>query len=259
MATGWDVAPSLLALSCGDVHVWAFEVACSVEELSEFAGTLSGDERARASRFRFDRDRNRFIRVRGGLRKLLGGYLGERPSDVFFEYGTHGKPALGSRYENPLKFNVSHSGDLALMAIGRHVEVGIDVEAIRPMADATAIAARFFSPGEVAELRGLPAASFFTCWTRKEAYLKARGRGLTEDLQAFTVTISPGVTPAAVVHDGNGEGEGWLVHELPSLAGYSAALVTKGYPRLIRFHEGTPGITARLNQSPGHQLITRIS
>jgi 4'-phosphopantetheinyl transferase len=241
--SGWHVAPSSLALRSGEVDVWAFDVVCPAEELSEHEAILAPDERARADRFHFERDRNRFIRVRVGLRTLLGGYLGISPADMAFEYGIHGKPALAGGHASPLKFNVSHSDGVALVAISHGVEVGIDVEAIRPMADANQIAARFFSPRETAELRGLPAASFFTCWTRKEAYLKARGHGLVQPLRAFSVTVSPGATPLAADDEG-GEGANWSIHDLPPLAGYAAALVTRGNPRLMRYHKGIVGKTA---------------
>jgi len=236
--SGWDVAPSSLALRSDEVDVWAFDVACSAEELSAYEAILAPDERTRASCFHFERDRSRFTCVRGSLRTLLGGYLGAGPVDIAFEYGIHGKPALARRHGSPLKFNVSHSDGVALMAISHGVEVGIDVEAIRPMADANQIAARFFSPRETAELRALSPRSFFTCWTRKEAYLKARGLGLAQQLRAFSVTISPGATPL-VVDDEDGEGAQWRIHELPALAGYAAALVTGGNPRLVRYHKGT--------------------
>ena len=241
IASGWHVAPSRLALRSGEVDVWALDVACPAHELPRLEAILSFDERARASRFRLDRDRSRFIRVRSGLRTLIGSYLGVHPADVAFEYGTHGKPMLGGGYESSLKFNVSHSDGVALIAISHGVEVGIDVEAIRPMADADQIAARFFSPREKAELRGLPSASFFTCWTRKEAYLKARGHGLAQELRAFTVTVSSGVPPVVVDHDEEGEGERWSVHDLPALPGYAAALVTRGNPLRVRYHAGPPG------------------
>jgi 4'-phosphopantetheinyl transferase len=256
--SGWDVAPSSLALRSGEVAVWAFDVACPAEELSD-EGILAPDERARADRFHFERDRSRFIRVRVGLRTLLGGYLGIQPADIAFEYGIHGKPALAGGHQSPLKFNVSHSDGVALMAISHGVEVGVDVEAIRPMADANQIAARFFSPRETAELQALPAVSFFTCWTRKEAYLKARGDGLAQQLRAFSVTISPGATPV-IVDDEGGEGVNWSIHDLPPLAGYAAALVTRGSPRFVRYHKGTAGKTARgdTGQSAERPVITRI-
>ena len=256
--SGWDVAPSSLALRSGEVDVWAFDVACPAEELSAYEAILAPDERTRAGRFHFERDRSRFIRVRGGLRTLLGGYLGAGSADIAFEYGVHGKPALAARHGSPLKFNVSHSDGVALVAISHGVEVGIDVEAIRPMADANQIAARFFSSRETAELRALPPGFFFTCWTRKEAYLKARGLGLAQQLRAFSVTISPAATPL-VVDDEDGEGAQWLIHELPALTGYAAALVTGGNPRLVRYHKGTAGKTARVDngQSVERPVITR--
>lgn len=222
MGSGWQVAPSSLSLSRGVVDVWAFDGEFPVEDLSELGATLSDDERGRASRFRLDRDRSRFIRVRGALRTLLGGYLGVRPVELTFEYGTHGKPALAGRYQDALQFNVSHSHSLALMAVSADIELGVDVEGIRPMPDADDIAARFFSPREAVELRALPAvsrtAAFFACWTRKEAYLKAVGRGL-----------------AALADQDAAAAQEWSLHHLPPLTGYAAALVTRGRPRHLQF------------------------
>lgn len=235
---GWQVAPASLVLRSGEVDVWLLDTACPADKLSEHESMLAPDERARAGRFHFERERSRFIHVRGWLRTLLGAYLGVRPADIALEYGIHGKPALASGSVSPLQFNISHSGVIALMAISHGIEVGIDVEMIRPMSNAHRIAAKFFSPRETAELRGLPAEAFFTCWTRKEAYLKARGQGLGQDLRAFSVTISPGTTPSVV--DEEGEGAHWSIHDLPALAGYAAAVVTKGNPRLMRYHKGIP-------------------
>ena len=219
----WQIAPSSWSLSSGVVDVWAFDRESPVEDVSQLGATLSADERARASRFRFDRDRNQFMTARGALRTLLGGYLAVQPAELIFEYGTHGKPTLAGRYQGSLKFNVSHSQGLALVAVSPDVEVGIDVEGIRPMPDAVEIAARFFSPREAAELRALPAVSrisaFFACWTRKEAYLKAVGRSLA----------------ALGDQDDAGERQQWSHHYLPPLPGYAAALVTRGHPRGVQF------------------------
>lgn len=220
MGSRWRLAPSSLSLNSGVVDVWAFDGESDVADLSQLDATLSDDERARASRFRLERDRRRFIRVRGALRTLLGTYLAVLPAELTFEYGAHGKPALAGGYQGALKFNVSHSQGLALMAVSRDVEVGIDVEGIRPMPDAAEIAARFFSPLEAAELQAVPAVSrteaFFACWTRKEAYLKAVGRGLA----------------ALGDQDDARERQQWSHHYLPPLAGYAAALVTRGCPRV---------------------------
>jgi 4'-phosphopantetheinyl transferase len=221
--SGWQIAPSSPSLTTGVVDVWAFDSEPTIDDLAQCGATLSPDERVRASRFRLDRDRSRFIRIRGALRTLLGGYLGVGPADLVFEYGAHGKPALAGGYRDALKFNVSHSNGLALMAISPDVEVGLDVEGVRPMPDAEDIAARFFSAREAEELQALPAvfrtAAFFSCWTRKEAYLKAVGRGLAG---------------LADLKDGE-ERQQWSLHQLPPLAGYAAALVTRGHPRRVQF------------------------
>jgi 4'-phosphopantetheinyl transferase len=244
-SSAWHAIPSRLRACVGGVDVWAFDVF-SRAGASGPEAILSFEERARADRFHFDRDRNRFVQARGALRTLLGAYLNVRPADVVLEYGAHGKPMLGPGYPSPLKFNVSHSGDRALIAIGHDVEVGIDIEAIRPMKGTDEMAARFFSPQETAELRRLPPASFFTCWTRKEAYLKARGDGLRHKLGGFSVSISPGVRPMIIDHIDEREGARWSVHDVPSPGSYAAALVTGGEPSVVRYHDRTAGVFDRV-------------
>jgi 4'-phosphopantetheinyl transferase len=232
-----------MSLSSREVDVWAVGLESSEHCADALAATLSADERERADRFHFDRDRWRFICGRGVLRQVLGAYLHVRPVDIAFGYGAYGKPALSGRGEGLLKFNVSHSHELALVAVG-DVEMGVDVEAIRPMADADDIASRFFSPREVAELQALPLtlrdAAFFACWTRKEAYLKALGSGLARPLDGFTVTLAPDTAIDLVVHGDARETARWSIHELSPLAGYDAALVTEGRPTQVRCWQWPP-------------------
>ena len=165
--------------------------------LRSLEATLADEEKARAARFIFERDRDRFIAARGILRDLLGRYLRCAPQTIEFVYGPRGKPAVAGAAARPdICFNLSHSHGLAVVAIGREREVGIDVELIRPEFAGEEIAKRYFSAKEIAELSRLPAElrteGFFLCWTRKEAYIKAKGDGLQIPLDSFDVSLSPG-------------------------------------------------------------------
>jgi 4'-phosphopantetheinyl transferase len=218
-------------LGPADVHVWCARLD-DAAAADKARAILSVDERERADRFHFERDRRRFTNARATLRVLLGRYLGMPPCDVIFGYGEYGKPALGGGREGSLRFNVSHSGELALFAIARTVEVGVDIEALRDLPDAEEIATRFFSPREVQRLLSCaPAArhaAFFRCWTRKEAYLKALGSGLARPLDEFDVTFAPGETPSLSVPGNQRESDRWQLHDLAAADGYAAALVVEG-------------------------------
>jgi 4'-phosphopantetheinyl transferase len=144
---------------------------------------LSSEERDRAARFRFDRDRIRFIGRRGLLRRLLGRYLGCHPAAVQIGHHRYGKPRLvGALERTGLRFNATHSADVVFFATTRGREVGVDVERIRPLPDANDLAERHFPPAEVRVLRTLPprerSERFLEYWTRREAYGKATGEGL---------------------------------------------------------------------------------
>ena len=172
-------------------------------QIQSFLHTLAADEQARAERFHFERDREHFIVARGVLRAILGRYLNRAPERLSFCYGAHGKPALaGEAGADAIRFNVSHSHGVALYAVTRGREVGIDLERIRFDLAVLEIAERFFSRREVATLRTLPTEAqrqaFFRCWTRKEAYIKARGEGLSLPLDQFDVSLAPG-EPAALL------------------------------------------------------------
>jgi 4'-phosphopantetheinyl transferase len=219
-----------------DVHVWRASLEASASARSRFEATLSGDELDRANRFHFERDRRRFIVARGVLRILLGEYLRTVPQALTFEYGSHGKPALADRHRGTITFNVSHSGELALFAFSRRGDIGIDIEAIRPMPDGDNIAARFFSAREVARFQALPhearEEAFFRCWTRKEAYVKAVGDGLARALDAFDVTFAPGEPVRLTVEGDERESRRWTLRPLDPPDGYTAALVTEGRRRV---------------------------
>ncbi len=228
----WGSEKSPPSLVPGEVHV----IAASLDELPSAArrAWLSADEVARAERFHFPRDRHRFAAGRGLLRGLLGRYLGLDPAELRFVYGPRGKPGLGPEARD-LRFNVSHSGGLALLAFVRGRHLGVDLERERPLPEAEEMAGRFFSPRESAELRRLPGAdrprAFFRCWTRKEAFIKATGEGLSRPLDAFDVTLAPGEPARLLRVEGEpGDPGRWWLRDLELAAGFAGALAVEGPP-----------------------------
>ncbi|MCI0476881.1 MAG: 4'-phosphopantetheinyl transferase superfamily protein, partial [Anaerolineales bacterium] len=177
----------------GEVHLWWSSLSAT-ESVSEVlvSAVLSSDEQVRAARFHFARDRRRFILTRGMLRHGLAMYVDQRPQDIRFEYGAHGKPRLDS----DVTFNLAHSHDMVVCAIARGRAIGVDVERTEPMRDWAHIATKTFSRAEQDELFALELseqlAGFFNGWTRKEAYVKARGDGLAIPLDSFDVSLKPG-------------------------------------------------------------------
>jgi 4'-phosphopantetheinyl transferase len=219
-----------------DAHVWRASLEQPGAVIAQFHRLLAADEIARAARFRFDRDRNRYIVGRGLLRTLLGSYLRCPPDMLRFEYGAFEKPRLAG--EGP-QFNLSHSGSLALLAFTNDVEIGVDVELSTVDFARERIAERFFSTAEVAVLRSLPEPlqpyAFLTCWTRKEAFIKARGDGLSLPLDSFDVSLAPD-EPAALLRTAWSAAEPteWFLQDLSdSTRCYVAAIAIRNEVRRI--------------------------
>ena len=237
-STSWTLpppSPRPFPLGREEVHVWQAALDLPEAGVWELRRLLSEDEQRRAEGFYFPRDRARYVVGRGLLRTLLGGYLDRDPVGLRFSYSAYGKPRLaGPAGEPALHFNLAHSGGLALYALARGRELGIDVEQVRPDFAGEEIAARFFSPREVAALRAVPAGlrreAFFHCWARKEAYLKATGKGLSLALDGFDVALAPG-EPAALlaVRDNPAEAGRWSLRALEPAPGYVAALAVEGH------------------------------
>jgi 4'-phosphopantetheinyl transferase len=195
--SSWAESPRELAIASDEIHVWRARLDCEAPILRQFEATLAADEQDRARRFHFERDRDSYIATRGLLRELLARYVGRAPAKIEFEYSALGKPSLRATHsDEPIRFNVSHSHGMALFAFAIDRSVGVDVELLRPDFGGMEIAERFFSRQEVEELRSLPGSlqgeGFFLCWTRKEAYVKARGEGLHIPLDSFHVSLTPG-------------------------------------------------------------------
>jgi 4'-phosphopantetheinyl transferase len=225
-------------LSGREVHLWVVRLEAGENDFERSRSWLSEDEVTRVARFRFDRHRRAFVLGRAALRALLGSYLGIGPAEVCFTYGPQGKPALADG-SNSLRFNASNSGDLAACAFTRGCEIGVDVEQHRPVRDLEHIAHRFFSPEEAAEVMELPASDkdtgFFNCWTRKEAYIKAMGGGLSIPLDSFQVTLRPGVAARMLSLNGSTDAAcQWTMHDFTPAAGYTGAIAYLDAPRLLQ-------------------------
>ncbi|MFQ5633524.1 MAG: 4'-phosphopantetheinyl transferase family protein, partial [bacterium] len=222
-------------LSEKNVHVWRASLVQPDTVLSECRAMLSGDEKARADRFKFDKHRRRYTIARGALRDILGRYLEIDAAQVVFEYEAHGKPKLAENQNSAgIVFNVSHSEEMAVYAITCGRAVGIDVEFVqRKISDADKIAKRFFSQMESEAYLRLPHAqkqeAFFNCWTRKEAFIKAIGEGLTHPLHRFDVSFIPGTTPALLAtRPDASEVANWSLSAFTPAENYVGALVVKG-------------------------------
>jgi 4'-phosphopantetheinyl transferase len=223
------------------VDVWFGSLDAPDPVLRELRGTLSADELDRAGRFHFARDRDRFVVGRGLLRALLGAYTGAAPAELQFDYSPHGKPRLRDR--DGVSFNVSHSENRAVFAFTPGAAVGVDIEVLDSRPSDALVAGRFFSPTEVRELLALPLdarpRAFLTCWTRKEAFIKARGEGLSLPLQDFDVTLTPGVAPKLLRTDWHPtEPSEWLLFDLSERCpGCIAALAVRAERAAVSFGE----------------------
>jgi 4'-phosphopantetheinyl transferase len=230
-----SAAPPVAAPFTNDAFEFAVtQLDVGSESVHAAAALLSNEERQRADRFVFDRDRNRFIVARAGLRMLLGARLGIQPESVEFRYDPHGKPALSRALSSEdLRFNTSHSEDVAVYAFSHGRDIGVDVETVRVMPDCDEVAAHCFSILENEAYRSLDAQDkpegFFTCWTRKEAFVKALGDGLNYSLDDFDVSLTPG-EPARMLRVGNMSGDscGWEIYGFTPLSGFVAAVVIEG-------------------------------
>jgi 4'-phosphopantetheinyl transferase len=213
--------------------VWRANVDLDPIDLEHLRAVLNSDERARAARFHFPKDQQHFVAARGTLRMILSRYLDRAPAQLEFCYGPYGKPELApSDDAHGLRFNLAHSQGLALYAITRDHQIGIDLEGRRSNSDWEQIASRLFAPREAEALRLVPAASragaFLNCWTRKEAFVKARGEGLSLPLDQFEVSVAPD-EPARLLRTTGDPQEAaqWSIRELEPAPGYIAAIAVR--------------------------------
>lgn len=236
--------PQAATRSATDVDVWHVDLDIDPGVIGD---VLSAEEHARAARFATSTLRQRFTAGRAALRLILAGHLGADPAALRFVSGPWGKPALANEVSN-LRFNLSHSDGRMLCALVAGREVGIDIERMRDDVDLDALARRFFAPREAAALEALPPAlrrdGFYAGWTRKEAFIKATGRGLSTPLDSFAVTLGPGEGAALIEVDGRSDAAArWAMAAFAPAPGFAAALVVEGgfaVPRHRRWPDGEP-------------------
>lgn len=233
-----------------DVRIFTTDLDTRGAQLSGDLGLLSSDEKARFERFKVETPARRFVAARAFLREVLARILATDSRSISFVYGPEGKPFLAVREGLPrIEFNLSHSAELAVLAVTGGRTVGVDVEYVRDSVEIESLAKRFFSARErdclLSLKRGERQRSFFTCWTRKEAYLKARGGGLTIPLDRFDVSLAPGEIPSLLADRGDPEAPGsWQVHPLNLNPRAEAALVvaaTTGENLSIQVHRALVG------------------
>ena len=245
---GWTAAPSgELSLPADEVHVWRLPLRPPPGVLRRVEAHLSAAERDRAARFRFAEHRDAFVAGRGIQREILARYAGAAPAAIAYGESPHGKLSLaGDAAESGIRFNVSNAGELALVAVVRDRELGVDLEKLKPMPDGLDIARRFFSEPENRVFAALDQAvrelAFFRCWTRKEAYIKAVGEGLSMPLDRFDVAFAPGEEACLLATRGDpSEAARWSMAGLEPAPGYVGALAVEGGGwRLRRFDWSAP-------------------
>jgi 4'-phosphopantetheinyl transferase len=220
------------------IELWAVQLSAPDRIVDRCVAMLSPDERARAERFRFEHHRRIYVLSRGILRGLLGQYTSIPPTDIRFSYGSKGKPNLVGVVPS-IQFNSSTSGIMALYAITHNCDLGVDIEQIRALQEIEQVAGRFFCHEEARQLMSLSSSdrnpAFFHCWTRKEAYVKAVGDGLSMPLDSFRVTLMPG-DPMEFIHIGNDPktARQWTLHNFDHIPGYAAAMAYRDAPRPLR-------------------------
>ena len=229
----WQQPPPELKLINDQVHIWQASFEFTADRIHSFKAWLSKEEMERANRFLFQKDHDLFIVSHGILRAILGRYLKTSPQRIVFAFNRYGKPFLAAPEGVPLHFNLSHSHQQGLYAFSRNLEVGIDLEFIKPKPHAAQIIARFFSETEKREFQNLPSRlktnAFFKGWTEKEAYLKAHGSGLSIPLHKFSVTLNPHKPAMLLQIDPDIiDGKPWLLKEIPLGENYAAAVAVAG-------------------------------
>lgn len=221
------------------VHFWYCDFNQNEDKLEFYNSLLSKDEMTRSSKFKFNKDRECYIISRGILRLLLGSYLDIRAKDITFKYTSYGKPELA--FESDLKFNISHSGNMAAFAFFRNQEIGVDIEKIKDNFDVLELAQNFFSKKEVTVLEKQPkedlSRAFFRCWTRKESFIKAEGSGLSFPLDKFAVSLDSDEHAELLETqwDFKEKNEWQLFSFIPAI-GYIAAIAVKNEVSNISYH-----------------------
>jgi len=230
----WRKAPSELKIFTDEAHFWLIDLRQPRFEVDQMTALLSQDEYRRMKRLRRAKNKTEFAIAHGALRDILGRYLQLPPGDIQFQFEYHHKPMIYHEINKVnLDFNLSHSAGYALIGIAKDRSVGVDIEFISGERQHSRIPERFFSIREVKSLRSLPEDrqldAFFAAWTRKEAYVKAKGWGLLLALAEFSVTIAPNEKPALLeMKSDPGEIHRWSLLDIKLPDGYRGAAAVEG-------------------------------
>ena len=228
----WTSPPPALTIENGEVHVWCIHLNMPHIQIQQMETILSDDELVKANRFHFDKHRRCYIASHGMLRKILSRYIYLNPSQIQFNYSPLGKPTLAFGGNHvPLSFNLSHSNQLALIAVALNRSIGIDIEFMRFNTDLESIAEQYFSPSEYETIKSFSPyqrhSSIFDLWTLKEAYLKATGEGIG-GLDQIEFSLSPYKSPQVIINKKNSSATSWTIRQMIPLAGYTAGLAVEG-------------------------------
>jgi 4'-phosphopantetheinyl transferase len=245
-ASTWSSPPVVLEIELHQVDIWRVRLDVPNDLLRTLEKMLTADESERAARFHFPIHRDRFITAHGYLHDILTRYLPLDAHSLSFSINDYGKPRLSEVFsERGLEFNLSHSGDFALVAVTLNRQVGVDVEYIREEDSSEEIAQRFFSKREVSDFLSVPSearnVAFFNCWTRKEAYIKAHGLGLSLPLDSFDVSLIPS-EPAILraTRPDPQEAVRWTLKHLEVWPGYAGAVAVEGNDLEFRLWDWKP-------------------
>lgn len=233
----WNFPYGKITLLKNEVHIWRSKLLFTTKQLNNFFSFLSNDEKNKAFKFSFKSDMNNYVASKAILRLILSRYLNLSPVDIVFYKNYYGKPFV---LDKKIGFNMSHSNEYAIYAIAEHKMIGIDIEYIKESFDELAIAGKFFSNIEVQELKSVPEISrkeaFFNCWTRKEAFIKAKGTGLSTPLDSFDVSVISRESAESIsIKMDNEEQNDWYLQNLNITSGYSSALVSQKKPDSIKY------------------------
>jgi 4'-phosphopantetheinyl transferase len=228
-------------LSKNEIHVWQIDIETQLQNLKTYCSYLSNTEEDRASKFRFESHKNNYIIRTGILRLLLANYMTCQPNEIEFKLGKFGKPELENSKQ---KFNLSHSKNKSLIAISQNKEIGIDIEFIDASIEAKTIATHFFSKDEIKQLYTLNdeklAQGFFNIWTKKEAFIKAVGTGLTYPLDAFDVSLNTLKKKALIrIKSSTKEAQKWNLFSIKTFNDYAGAIAYKGTEKQIHYYNLT--------------------
>ncbi|MGI9549671.1 MAG: 4'-phosphopantetheinyl transferase family protein [Aurantibacter sp.] len=227
-------------LPSNTIHVWTKNFGAVQHETERLIHLLNDHEKIRANKFKFPKDRQRFIVSRAVLKVLLGRYLDENPQEIEFEYGAYGKPEV--KVPSSVNFNISHAGNMVVLGFVKNYTIGVDVEIVKNDFDVVELAENFFSQDEIRALSNTNEnerfRAFYRCWTRKESFIKAVGQGLSYPLDSFAVSLDDDHSAEFLKINGIPDPQkNWRLHSFIPADGYIAALSINGNPKTIQFFD----------------------